>query len=145
MEEKSELENELMRSTSPKPSEPNGSKGNECEQRETRALTKENLYMVLALWMEEFPVVEQTSSAKRLNKVGVVFDCQPIVSWLPTVVAMASTELPVLWLTTVESLKVVKCLYPGSLVPFVLNSLYSQKFPVCSTYQWNQNQKTKEK
>lgn len=72
MEEKSELENELMRSTSPKPSVPNGSKGNECEQRETR-ITKENLYMVLALWMEEFPVVEQTSSAKRLNKVGVVF------------------------------------------------------------------------
>ena len=44
-------------------------KGSECEKRETR-ITKENLYMVLALWMEKFPSQSPKSSFK---KVGVIF------------------------------------------------------------------------
>ncbi|PFX12217.1 Cytidine and dCMP deaminase domain-containing protein 1 [Stylophora pistillata] len=47
-------------------------KGTESNQRETR-MKKENLYMVLALWMESFPVMEQRDNAKHVNKVGVVF------------------------------------------------------------------------
>lgn len=54
-----------------------GSKRNEFEQRETR-ITKENLYMVLALWMENFLVEigqphSQANNSKTVNKVGVVF------------------------------------------------------------------------
>lgn len=47
----------------------------ECEKRETR-ITKENLYMVLALWMERFPLPLANainSDAKTFKKVGVVF------------------------------------------------------------------------
>ena len=52
----------------------------DCEKRETR-ITKENLYMVLALWMERFPLQFSTeeqsfksnNSSKKFKKVGVVF------------------------------------------------------------------------
>lgn len=51
----------------------------DCEKRETR-ITKENLYMVLALWMERFPLQSSTgqsfksnSNSKKFKKVGVVF------------------------------------------------------------------------
>ena len=51
----------------------------DCEKRETR-ITKENLYMVLALWMERFPLqfskeqsFKSNSNSKKFKKVGVVF------------------------------------------------------------------------
>ena len=44
----------------------------DCEKRETR-ITKENLYMVLALWMEKFPLQFSTEQSKKFKKVGVVF------------------------------------------------------------------------
>lgn len=51
----------------------------DCEKRETR-ITKENLYMVLALWMEKFPLqfskeqsYKSNSNSKKFKKVGVVF------------------------------------------------------------------------
>lgn len=75
MGEKSQLGNESIQSSVLQPSVQSGSRGNECEQRETR-ITKENLYMVLALWMETFPVKadEQPSlTANNAKKVGVVF------------------------------------------------------------------------
>ena len=54
-------------------------RSSECEKRETR-ITKENLYMVLALWMEMFPSQPLDSqpnpkagNSKKCKKVGVVF------------------------------------------------------------------------
>ena len=51
----------------------------DCEKRETR-ITKENLYMVLALWMERFPLQfsreqfhKNNGNSKKFKKVGVVF------------------------------------------------------------------------
>ena len=51
----------------------------DCEKRETR-ITKENLYMVLALWMERFPLqfskeqsFKSNNNSKKFKKVGVVF------------------------------------------------------------------------
>lgn len=51
----------------------------DCEKRETR-ITKENLYMVLALWMERFPLQfskeqsrKNAGNSKKFKKVGVVF------------------------------------------------------------------------
>lgn len=47
--------------------------GSDCEKRETR-ITKENLYMVLALWMEMFPRAGPSDgNSKKFKKVGVVF------------------------------------------------------------------------
>ena len=50
----------------------------DCEKRETR-ITKENLYMVLALWMERFPSQfsreqshKNNSNSKKFKNVGVV-------------------------------------------------------------------------
>ena len=71
-----------MESTNSKPSKTSpqgGSKVSECEQRETR-ITKDNLYMVLALWMERFPsqpseseLYLKANNSKTFKKVGVVF------------------------------------------------------------------------
>ena len=51
----------------------------DCEKRVTR-ITKENLYMVLALWMERFPLqfskeqsFKSNNKSKKFKKVGVVF------------------------------------------------------------------------
>ena len=51
----------------------------DCEKRETR-ITKENLYMVLALWMERFPLQfskeqfhKNNGNSKKFKKVGVAF------------------------------------------------------------------------
>ena len=47
-------------------------KGSGCENRKTR-ITKENLYMVLALWMEKFPHSQSSLDGEAFHKVGVVF------------------------------------------------------------------------
>ena len=65
-----------MASTHPNgnPSSPEKQEGSKCEKREIR-ITKENLYMVLALWMEESPYSQSPPKlgSKKFNKVGVVF------------------------------------------------------------------------
>ena len=55
-------------------SSPEKQEGSKCEKREIR-ITKENLYMVLALWMEESPYSQSPPKlgSKKFNKVGVVF------------------------------------------------------------------------
>ena len=65
-----------MASTHPNgnPSSPEKQEGSKCEKREIR-ITKENLYMALALWMEESPYSQSPPKlgSKEFKKVGVVF------------------------------------------------------------------------
>ena len=65
-----------MASTQPNgnPSSPEKQEGSKCEKREIR-ITKENLYMALALWMEESPYSQSPPKlgSKEFKKVGVVF------------------------------------------------------------------------
>ena len=65
-----------MASTNPNgnPSSPEKQEGSKCEKREIR-ITKENLYMALALWMEESPYSQSPPKlgSKEFKKVGVVF------------------------------------------------------------------------
>ena len=60
--------------TNDNPSSQEKQEGSKCEKREIR-ITKENLYMVLALWMEESPYSQSPPKlgSKKFNKVGVVF------------------------------------------------------------------------
>lgn len=82
MEEERECVNERKESTGSQQSSSEEElimKGSDCQKRETR-ITKENLYMVLALWMERFPLQFSTpqscpndGNSKKFKKVGVVF------------------------------------------------------------------------